>query len=644
MIVDVKKINLFILKEQKEDLLKLLQIHELLMPLDNKEALKADVSDLDELLVRVNRTIKYLESIRLKRTFFAYKEATYEEFDDRSDKYLRFLKEVESDEKRASDTTAEINKLDEEISLYLPFLTNELNLEDMAQTEYFNFYHGFVEEKMNLELKAFFTEHKLAHSFFDTDKRGTAVTFAAVKEDEVYLQEVRRLDFKEIKLPIYDGDINEYIENLQIEKTNKELFLKETLDKLNTHVENLDYLYTYADQIASDKLRILTTYEVHNEELDIIKFTGWIKVKEEDALKDVLTDAKFDYEIEEVPLEEDETPPTALENNKFVEPFETISSQYSDPLHNELDPNPAMSFWYWIIFGIMMGDVGYGLILVIGLGLFLKYLKPKGGMKKLITVLYYSGYTTILFGILHGSLFGVNFDLGKLIGSIFNQNWTTVLLNPMENALEMLIYSLVIGFIQINHGFLLKAKLQFKLKDPKGAFGEGISYMLILTGIGLIVLSLVLNISIWIGISVIIAGSILIILFMGHNNKGVFSKISSKLGGFYRLINVLSDILSYSRILALALSTAVIAFTFNNLAGMMQGSVIGFGISIVVYIIGHVFNLAMGLLSTYIHDSRLQYVEFFGKFFEGGGYLFKPLALELNHLNEINNNKDIGGN
>ena len=119
--------------------------------------------------------------------------------------------------------------------------------------------------------------------------------------------------------------------------------------------------------------------------------------------------------------------------------------------------------------------------------------------------------------------------------------------------------------------------------------------------------------------------------------------VTSKLGGLYGVINQLSDILSYSRILALALSTAVIAFTFNILAGMLQGSIIGFALSIVIYLIGHVFNMAIGLLSTYIHDSRLQYVEFFGQFFEDAGYFFAPLALEFNYINEIKNSKDIGG-
>lgn len=130
---------------------------------------------------------------------------------------------------------------------------------------------------------------------------------------------------------------------------------------------------------------------------------------------------------------------------------------------------------------------------------------------------------------------------------------------------------------------------------------------------------------------------------MGRKSKSIFGKIGASLSGFYGLIGQLSDILSYSRILALSLSTAVIGYTFNILAGMLQGNIFGIFISIFVYLIGHVFNFAMGMLSSYIHNSRLQYVEFFSKFYEGGGYLFEPLALELNYLNEIKNIDIVGG-
>lgn len=647
MIIPVKKAELFVLKDQLDDLLKVIQAHELLMIDENEQANKVDVSELEELLTRVNRTINYLKSLREKRKFFEFYDATYEELDNRSGLYLNILKEVESLEKKVNEEEKKLKELKEEIAYYLPFKQNELNLEDMAQTKYIMFHHGFIDLKKQDELEEFFVEHNIAYSFFEADKRGMAVTFAALKEEETYFQEAKRIDFKKIKTPVYDGDISEYIENLTTKETKHQLFLNEHIQALSLYVPKINELYIYADQLASDIARMQVSYVVHSEKHNIVKLTGWIRTDKEKKINKILKNNKFDYELETYEPKDDDNPPTALQNNKFVEPFEVISGQYGDPHSRELDPNPSMSFWYWVIFGIMMGDVGYGLLMMLGFGLFLKLLKPKGNSKKLITVLFYSSFTTMFFGILFGSFFGFDFDLGKIIGSLFNQNWTTVVINPIENALEMLIISMIIGLIQIIHGLVLKAILHFKLKDPQGAFAEGISYIFMLLGLGLLLLSFIdlpIKISVWYGISSLIIGGLLIIVFMSNDKPGVMGKVTGKLGGFYGIINQLSDILSYSRILALALSTAVIAFTFNLLAEMIQGSIIGILASILIYIVGHIFNLAIGLLSTYIHDARLQYVEFFGKFFEGGGYLYQPLSLQLNHLNEIKNLNSYGGN
>lgn len=646
MKVAVKKVNLYVTKNQYEELMKILQMNQFMMIEGNDNSSKTeDVSKDEELIFRIGQTIKYLEGFREKRKFFNYKEASYEEFDNRSGNYLKLLETIEGLEKRENTQALKIKDLDKEIENYLPFINNELNLEDMSRTRYIDFYHGFIHEKKVEELKELFIRNDIAHSFFGEDKRGLAITFAVLKSDEkTYLQEAKRLDFKEVKMPVYDGNISEYIDNLKIEKIQYEVLLKETQKEVSSYLQNLNDLYIYADQIASDKVRKQAPYEVHSEELNIVKINGWIKSKRENELKEVLTKNEIAYELEDAVVADDEIVPTALENNKFVEPFEMITEQFGTPGGTDLDPNPSMSIWYWIIFGIMMGDIGYGLLLILACGLAIKYLKPKGGTRKLLTVLFYGGFTTVLFGILHGSFFGFDFDLGAIIGSLFNQKWTLVLLNPINDALTMLIYALILGFFQINHGLILKAIRLFKLKDWQGAIGEGIAIVLILTGLGLVVLTFVLpSLSMWVGVSVIILGVFLVLVFTS-NNQGILKAITGKLGGLYGLVNQLSNILSYSRLLALALSTAVIAFTFNTLAGMLAGNIFGILLSIVIYVVGHIFNIAMGLLSTYIHDSRLQYVEFYGQFFDGDGRSFRPLSLELNHLNEVINNKDFGGN
>lgn len=141
-----------------------------------------------------------------------------------------------------------------------------------------------------------------------------------------------------------------------------------------------------------------------------------------------------------------------------------------------------------------------------------------------------------------------------------------------------------------------------------------------------------------IGTILLIVGAATIVLFAGRKNKNIVGRLGNGLYTLYGATSYMGDILSYSRILALSLSTAVIAMVMNMLAGMVQGSVIGFIFSIVIYLVGHIFNLLMGLLSAFVHASRLQYIEFFGKFYEGGGYEFKPLSLKLKHINQIKEN------
>ena len=140
-------------------------------------------------------------------------------------------------------------------------------------------------------------------------------------------------------------------------------------------------------------------------------------------------------------------------------------------------------------------------------------------------------------------------------------------------------------------------------------------------------------------------GAAVILLTAGRAKKGIVGKVVGGFGGLYNITGYMSDILSYSRILALSLATGVVGMVMNLLAGMIQGSVIGFIFSLLIYAVGHVFNLAMGLLSAYVHDSRLQYIEFFNKFYEGGGYAFRPLKVDPRYVEVVDqNDTNQGGN
>jgi len=232
----------------------------------------------------------------------------------------------------------------------------------------------------------------------------------------------------------------------------------------------------------------------------------------------------------------------------------------------------------------------------------------------------FSGITTMFWGALFGSYFGAT--------------WNPILLEPMKDPLKMLVLSLILGALHIISGLLVKVYANIKSKQYFAALVDQGSWILIIVGLGMLFLPKFNQA----GTILLIIGAAMIVLFAGRQNKNIFGRLGSGLYSLYGATSYMSDILSYSRILALSLSTAVIAMVMNMLAGMVQGSVIGFIFSIVIYLVGHVFNLLMGLLSAYVHASRLQYIEFFGKFYEGGGYEFKPLSLKLNHINQIKEN------
>ena len=645
MIVPIKKAKLFVFNEDKDKALKIIQKKALMMTNSVENAKVEDVSFEDDVLVRTEKAIKYLEVVKGKKGFFEYHQIDEKSFETNHEVYLDFLTKVEDKEFKLTKINEDIEHLNESITDLAPFNGLSLNLEEISQTNYVKFFSGFVHEKNLDGLKELLTRNEITFELFEKDDRGFGFIVAIYFEDyETYLNEIKRFDLIPFNLPIISRTVAEYLVDLSNQKSVLEGQQKDLQNEIFALSQQIDQLYILADQMSTTKKRKLVPY-FETEQTSMI--TGWVRTDQVAILEEALKSNLEFHELELTDPLETEIPPTALKNNKFVSNFETITESYNVPNHKEIDPNPLMSIWYWLIFGIMMGDIGYGLMMVIGFGLFLKYKRPKGSFKQLVTVFYYSGYTSILVGIMFGSFFGASFDLGNIVGSWFGQNWTTIVLVPMDKPLEMLIISLIIGVIHILSGLVMKVILSIKLKTTLDGLANGLSWILILVGLGTyIVFSMIINNQIisYIGLGMIGIGVLIILLFTGYESKNVFGKIGSGLGGLYNVTSYLSDILSYSRILALSLSTAVIAFTFNLLASMFLGSVLGFIIALLIYLVGHIFNFAMGMLSAYIHDARLQYIEFFSKFFIGEGYKYEPLSIELNYIDEIKQTTLVGGN
>ncbi len=635
MIIPVKRARLFLLEEDVSSALKLIQKKGLMMVTKSDEAHTLDTQEEEKRLIKIETAIKHLESFKGKKGFFEYHEVSHSLFESINEENLDFLESVLESKVSLAKLEEAYEQLDKEIKSLTIFHPLSLDLNQMKQTTYINFYSGIVHENNHLDFEAFLKEHHIPYEKLDQDERGIAYVFALLRDDiETYLNDIYRFDFKEVILPLQDQTIDTYLMDLTNQRASLKQDKEQLIKRISNDAKEIKRLYLLYDQTLSLKKRKQTPFLKTKE---TILIEGWVRVDEEAYLRKLLKGFSFELEL----FDSKEEPPTALKNNTFVANFETITDSYNIPNHKEIDPNPLMSIWYFMIFGIMMGDMGYGLVMLLFFGLFLKLKKPKGAFKQLLTVFYYCGYSTIFFGLLFGSLFGFSVDLGALVGKLFNQTWTTTLISPMNNPLEMLIVSLGIGILHIISGLVMKVILSFKLKDPLSALADGFSWIFILIGIVFVALNMALKnaLFMYIGLSLVGLGVLLILVLSGREKKNILLKITSGLGGLYGATNYLSDVLSYSRVLALALSSAVIGFTFNLLAGMMHGSIIGILFAVVIYIVGHMFNFAMSMLSAYIHDSRLQYIEFYNKFYIGEGYQYEPLQISLKYLDNIGGNE-----
>jgi len=626
MIIPAKKIRIITNKENEEDFINKIQLSGKLMLLDDSE--EQVLSSEQQHLKEIENAIRVLEKYQ-KRKFFEYHEVTVSEFNDVKDEASTILREVDYFLSNKESNSTLLKEKENLIKLLKPYENLEVSLNDLNYLTKSKVVFGSINLNKKEELLKIINKNYSiieSQSIID-DYEYLSIIIMNMNVNEVY-QSLNALGFNEDKLPLIDDFPKNIIDNLIREVSEINIELKDNEKNIVLTSNKLNILKTYYDY-AYNKLLEKNVKLSRTEKTIYIE--GWLA---EDKVLDFTNEINeyITCDVEILDITDDDNTPTITRNNKFVTQFETITNMFSPPNKDEIDPNPVMSIWYWLIFGIMMGDIGYGLVLIIVFTLFSKLVKPKGDLKSLSNVFALSGISAVIFGILFGSLFGFSFDLLKEIGSLFgNPNLTSVVLDPINNPIPMLIVSLIIGVFHIMSGLIIKLVLELRRKNYVVALVDAVSWILILIGIGMFILVK----PIYIGISLVVIGALLILVLTGHEQKGVISKTISGLGGLYNASGYLSDILSYSRILALSLSTAVIAFTMNMLANMVAGGIIGYFFAGIIYIIGHAFNFAMGLLSTYVHDGRLQYLEFYGKFYEGEGTLFKPFQYELKYINKI---------
>ncbi len=432
----------------------------------------------------------------------------------------------------------------------------------------------------------------------------------------------------------------EYGENVL--PKNEALHLWEEKNKLlKNEAELLEEMHTlsgmrrdielYCDVILLEKERITARLKADKSE-KIYILTGYIPKERAEHFKKAVEE-RGGAVSEEIPRE-DEVLPTAFKNNGFVSPVEGITKSYGMPSGGDIDPNPAMAAFYYWFFGMMFSDAGYGLLMMISCGIlgFSKILEPT--RRKNFKMFFACGVSTTLWGIAYGSFFG---DLISTVSKTFGNGRARIepfFLDPVEHALELLIISALFGAVHIVTALVLKCVRDIKNGDCRGAFFDGMSWIAVIVGaaIGSGGKVFGLNAVFIFGAALFCAGLIIAAWGGGRNRGSVIKSVMHGILSLYDITSFAGDILSYSRLMALGLATGVIATVVNVLASLGGNSIAGAVMFVVVAVFGHALNFAVNMLGAYVHTNRLQYVEFYRKFYEGGGKAFKPLSVDTEYF------------
>ena len=658
-IVDMKKVSVIGLSDKKAQLLKeimdlgVVEINNQENKLSNeqwrelveKDGDESTVGELDDKISVTSVALEALDKYFLgkKPLFKTRKPLTESEFNNQLGDLALIEEKVDEINqifKEISNLKNNIIRLETAIIALKPWIDYDVPLETKG-TESTSIFIGtmpitcmydevvsMVSEKSDL-VEVYSVARDEAQNYFSV---------VCIKDDKEKVLDVLRLNgfnlivFNEFLGNAKDNRIELKTELLEVKKEliNKERNLFE-MDVYRAQIELLFDSYI----ISRDRAKILS---VIVKTRSAFYFDGWLPKNKEDEVRVLLDSNLAYYEFDEP--QEGEQMPILMKQNAFSEPFESVTNMYSTPSINDIDPTPFLAPFYFIFFGLMLSDAGYGIIMSVACFILLKKFRFEGLIKKLITMFMYCGISTVFWGVLFGGWFGdfipvaAKVLFGKEI--VINPLW----FNPVEEPMLLLAFSLGLGVIHLFVGMGLKAYILIKTGNTIDAICDIFLWYvlligLVLFGIGDYVLPIVKTI----GMGMSIFGALGVLFTGGRSKNSLIGKLVGGLGSLYNITAYLSDVLSYSRLLALGLATGVVAQVINTLGALAGGGIKGALVMTVAFFVGHLFNMAINVLGSFVHASRLQYVEFFGKFFDGGGKAFNPFNRKTKYVDIIKEEK-----
>ena len=663
-----KKINIIAHQDYKKDILELLYDRgfiEVISPTKEDEEIDKNSqpgkANTEYNLAKVKYAIEFLSpyspnnlsffaKLNYEKTKTSIKEikSLKREFD-----YVKAAEAAEELSQRLNILKSLTTKLEEERKMLTPWQNLNLKTGEDLETDTTKTILGTIEEKKYDILHNTLIKKYSELEILKINNDGAAVYFFIIyskNHQKDLLPLLTSSDFKAVELPglkVTPADRIKEI-NRELKKTEEDISVikKQATGLSEKNLGSLEIIFDFL------------TWQFQQEQIqDKVIFTesaffvlGWIKARKIPELEQMLKKITNSVEIVILKSKADEPMPISMENTALIKPFEFVTNIYGYPKHSEVDPTPFLAGFFILFFGLCLTDAGYGITLMLASFLALRFLKLSTDLKKLVKVLFYGGIVTFFAGGLTGGWFGIVLEeLPAALSWLAKPLIMIRQIDPVKDPITILIISLILGYIHLLFGNAINLWWKIKHGEIKeGLVSSGVwMYFLLAVGFWIITSQDIALVSLKKLALYSVYLSMLLVIFTQGKSKNIIMKIFGGLSGLYfGVTGYISDILSYSRLLALGLATGIIGMVINIIGSMANEMVpfVGWLLMLFIIIGGHIFNLVLSLVGAFIHSGRLQYVEFFKSFFEGGGKQFNPFIRESRYIRLIKNNRNhVGG-